>query len=169
MPPGATRNSEKRIVLQIVNLQFSKFLKNGTSDLAVHLHISDLVFWSMGETSLNLSWPHPIPRKKSRDRKSKFWWPVRRFGKVHRLVWYPDFDECSWKTVAIWLSMENGFQCWWNFMENIWNFTECKLKNSFWWYVNSVEMVYDHFYKVPRHCGPLKEGCITSTVPDCKA
>ena len=61
-PPGATRNLEKRIVLLIVNLQFSKFSENGINDL--HLHISESVFWQFGETSFNLSWPRPIPRKK---------------------------------------------------------------------------------------------------------
>ena len=43
MPPGATRNLEKRIVLLILNLQFSEMLENGVGDLVVHLHFSDSV------------------------------------------------------------------------------------------------------------------------------
>ena len=57
MPPGATKNVEKRIVLLIV-----KFSENGICDLVVHLHFSYSVFWPMGDTSLNLSWPCPILR-----------------------------------------------------------------------------------------------------------
>ena len=38
MPPGATRDLEKRILLLIVNLQFSKLSENGIGDLDVHLH-----------------------------------------------------------------------------------------------------------------------------------
>ena len=45
--PGATRNSEKRIVLLIVNLPFSEFLENGIGHLNVRLHFSDSVSWTL--------------------------------------------------------------------------------------------------------------------------
>ena len=86
--PRSHKKLEKRIVLLVVNLQFSEFSENGISDLIVHLHNSESVFWPIAETSLNLSWPCPVPRKKSLDHNSKFWWPVRKFGKVDGLVWY---------------------------------------------------------------------------------
>ena len=63
---------EKRIVLLVVNLLFSELLENGMSDLVVHLHISDLVFWTIGEVSLpKLSLSYS--QKKSTDCNSKVW------------------------------------------------------------------------------------------------
>ena len=53
-------------MLLVVNLQFSEFSENGISDLIVHLHNSESVFWPIAETSLNLSWPCPVPRKNRR-------------------------------------------------------------------------------------------------------
>ena len=56
-PPGVTRNSEKRIVLLIVNLQFSKLSENGVGDLFVHLHFSDSVYWPNQDTQRSKSLP----------------------------------------------------------------------------------------------------------------
>ena len=39
----------------------------------MHLHISESVFWPIGETSLNLSWPRPIPRNNQ-------WIVIQSFG-----------------------------------------------------------------------------------------
>ena len=58
IPPEAIKNSEKRIVLLIVNPQFSEFLENGIGDLVVHLHFSDSLFRS----NLDNGWSESLPK-----------------------------------------------------------------------------------------------------------
>ena len=76
-------------MLLIVNLQFSEFSENGIGDLVVHLHFSDSVFWPNLDNRQSESLPKlalSYSQKKSTDRNSKFWCPVRRSGKVDGLV-----------------------------------------------------------------------------------
>ena len=91
-PPGATRNSEKRIVLLIVNLQFSKLSENGFIGVfVVHLHLSDLVIWP----NLDIPRSESLPKLNtsfsptdSVKQKSRILQPVRRSEKNGVLTFY---------------------------------------------------------------------------------
>ena len=88
---GATRNLEKRIVLLIVNLQFSKLSENGVGDLFVDLHLSDSVYWPNQDNQRSKSLPklttsHSLTKSVKQNLKN--WRPVWRSGKVEKLSVY---------------------------------------------------------------------------------